>query len=375
MRGSKGVRYFLFGTITLSLFFLNFGCQKIKKLFIKPALEGVAQESYTIPVYGYQSSLVIKATPQEVVNHIVKDFSWVERASERMGMLQIEVEDLKPGVDMSELGQSIGFNIKILEINFPCRLVTFKYKPDKEWWLMILTDGSWVLLRFNVKPIPEGTMVNLNMLIQPSPALQKIVTFSLLSKAVASRIDLIMAAVQSEFDPELDIKKLTEKGVRGEIYETLLQDLEVRVWVDASPEEVGAWITGPDHLEVLLPEIKPTEPISIEFQRASPGEVIYSPATFEQGIMRLKMGLFLMKGKKGGIFEVRIYAVYLGYVGFLEMEATPERGGSLFQARVVSEIPESVSAEAMDLLLLAIRIPQMLQERAWLIKQEVEKAG
>jgi hypothetical protein len=243
---------------------------------------------------------------------------------------------------------------------------------------MVLTDGTWVLFRASLKAIPEGSMLHLNMLLQPSPVLQKIIALPLLSKAAASRIDLLLAVVQSEFDRELDlqdIKELTEKGPRGEIYESLLQAYDVRVWVNAPPEKVGGWLTDPDHLDVFLSEIKAAEPISREFQGASPGEVIYSPATFEQGIMKVKMSLFLMKGKKAGIFEARIYAVTLGYIGLLEMEATSERGGSLFRARLISEIPESGSAETMDLLLLAMRIPQMLQERAWLVKQGVEKPG
>ena len=68
------------------------GCQKIKRVFIKPPPEGIIQESYSVKVYAYDSSVVIKASPEEVIDSMVKDFSWLTRASDSISGLQMEVE-------------------------------------------------------------------------------------------------------------------------------------------------------------------------------------------------------------------------------------------------------------------------------------------
>jgi hypothetical protein len=362
---------------TIALFFAlmimasGTGCQKIRKIFVKPPPEGVVESSYPVTIYAYQSSVVVKASPQEIIEYFVKDPSWLEKAS---GTLQLEFKDLRPGI-VTEVGQSIDLNIRLLGLNFPCRMININYKPDKELWLMILTDGNWILVRFELKPIPEGSMVNLNLLGQPSKTLGAILDVFELGEAAGSRIDLIMAFVQAEFDPELDVKELTGKGLRGEDYEAFFQAHEASVRVDADPENVAQWIVN--HLDSSMPEIKLKGDCSSYkvFAELSEDEVRHCPASLEFVKVKVDIDTFLTWRTEG---KERIYRVYLqglDRIGFYQLEVGPEARGSRVKCMVMTDIPGAASARMMDIMMAFVAMPKRVRELLLDIKQGVEGIG
>jgi hypothetical protein len=354
------------------LLFCTSGCQKIKSIFIKPPLEELVQESYPIKVYAYESSVVVKASPQELVRYFLKDISWIEKFS---GALQIEFRDLSPGIDITSVGQSIGFDIKILGIKFPCRIITFKYKPEKDLWLMVLTDGNWVLGRFEFEPVPEGSMVKVNGIACPSKTLAAILDTFQLAEAIAARADLLMAFVQSEFDPELDVKELTEKGLRGELYEAFIQADEASVWVDASPNEVVQWMAN--NFESYLPEMKTKEgciPFT-EFVKMPEGQVMRCPAEFEFLNLKFDIDTFFTWREKSEESICRIYAQGLGLMGLMQLGITPEAGGTRLECIIGIEIPGSASHRIMDIIMALTAIPKREREFLLDIKRGVEGVG
>jgi len=56
--------------------------------------------------------------------------------------------------------------------------------------------------------------------------------------------DLMLADLQTRFDPSLNAQKLVANGLRGEAYETVLQIQEAAVYIEASPQKVESWLTN-----------------------------------------------------------------------------------------------------------------------------------
>jgi hypothetical protein len=372
---------------TIALFFalmiiaFSTGCQAIKKVFVKPPPEGLTQESYPVKVYAYESSVVVKETPQELIKHF-SDFSALEQS---MGIIQIEVADSSLGMDMIEVGQSFDVNLKLLGFNFPCQVICFKYKPDKELWLMVLTDGTWALLRFEFKPIPEGSMVNLNVLGQPSKTLAALLeTFPLL-EATAGRLDLIMAFIQSEFDPELVAKQLTEKGLRGELYETFLQAYEASVFVNSSPENFVRFVLDPDNFRDIINNAQTEGLVEClyepenrrKWENQGALEPIFCPATITLAEFKWKFDSFTTININNYQDFLTIYGIAaVADILFKEqLAAQPEKGGTQVRLIVVIEPPGPATANLMSTMVTISGLPRLLEKLLLGIKAGVEELG
>jgi hypothetical protein len=381
IRCEKAVRKLILSSIMVLLAASCAGCHKIKKVFIKPPAEGVTQESYTIKVYAYDSSVVIKATPQKIIEYFAKDISRFERAS---GLLQIELKDLSPGLDMTEVGQSIDFNISILAINFPCRLTTLKYIQDKELWWMILTDGNWILARFDLKPLQEGSMLKFNVLGQPSKTMTAILDTLPLIEAVFSVFDLGVAFIQSEFDPELDVKELTEKGLRGEVYEEFLQAHDVSVWINASPQNVTRNVMAPDKFQDIVNMTQAEglseclyEPENRRRWEKDAGEPIFCPAAVPLAGVKWKFDSFTIINLDNPQGFLTIYGVAAAADKIFkgQLAAQPEKGGTRARMTVAIELPGSATPNLMSTIVMISGLPQWMGKLLLDIKAKVEGIG
>jgi hypothetical protein len=358
--------------VTLGITASPISCQRIKRIFIKPPLEGVIQESYTIKVYAYQSSVLVKATPQEVTAY-TKKLSLPEDYMAAMEITRIETKGLMPGMDI-EAGQSVDSDIKILGFTFPLQLITFKYELDKELWTMILSKGSWVLLRWDLNPMPEGSMLNLNVLGQPSKTLAAILDTFQLAEAAAARIDLWIALVQSNFDPELDAKQLTEKGLRGELYKEFFQADEASIWMNAGQEEVAEYIIT--NLESYLPEMKIKDECNLkEFMNMQEGQILHCPAVFEFLNLNMNVDTFFTWVEKDKNYILRAYAPGRQNLIFIDFSISPEAGGSLVNAIIYNEIPEPGARGVMDIMMALAAVPKRLGKALLDIKQGIEGVG
>lgn len=333
--------------------------------------DGVAQKSEPVRVFGYQASAVIKAKPGELVIHILKDYSWLERAS-KIG--NFKIADLKQGLDMTQLGQSSTLNVRIMGIIFPCQFVTLKYKQEKEMWLIMLTDGSWLLIRGKVSAIPEGSMMDLNIIGLMSKSLNAVTDTLQMEKTFPELADKIVASIQSEFDPEINVQEVTRKGLRGEPFEKFLQCHEARLWINAPPKDIEAWYTTPKNVAFILPEIGVEESYLIQYQQVPYDTMIYTPAVLKMGLLRPKADIYnIKKEREGGKgFVGRIYVVVYDIISFIEMEVQPDAGGSLLTLRMMFELPNNTSGDMMDMLLFSTEIPKLLQKKSIMIKKGVE---
>lgn len=151
-------------SLALGVLVSSFGCQKIRNILFQPPSGEAVHESIPARAHAYKMSMVFHAGPEELMSYFGKDLSWLEKGSRS---LEVNVDALEVHTDMTEKGQSVEFTFKILTFNFPCRLICLKYKPDRElWWMMSIPSAGWILLRFDIKPAPEGCRLDLDVLGQ-----------------------------------------------------------------------------------------------------------------------------------------------------------------------------------------------------------------
>jgi len=375
--GSRSLSWVL----VLAVFLGGLGCQKLRSAFRKPAAPGVLHQSYPIHTYAYQSSLVFYTTPQELMKNFVQDLSWLERIS---GPMKIELKQFQPQTDMTQAGQFMDFNIKILGFNFPCRLICLKSKPDQElWWMIVPPGDSWILLHYEMKPIPEGCKLNLSILGgQPPKYLEAIVDIRQLVKAVAARFDLCLALIQAEFDPALDVEQVTAHGLRGELYETFLQGNESSIRVNAPPSKVAQWIfSNPEHLNFLIPNLRLKGPCFDDPQIlfAHPEELVACPSTYQVSVVEMK-AMVLSKGgwedeNKMTSYHHNVWILALDHLLRVQILITGQGSGSEVKMVFATELSESAAAEALDFIIAIAGIPERCEQALLKIKAGVEGPG
>ncbi len=361
------------------------GCQKLKSVFKKPSVEGVVEESLTIPVYAYRSSVVVNATPQELLEYI-SDVAKLRDTSSAFGLFQFKVEDSIPELKIIEVGFNVDIFVKIVGVRLPCRVLVTRYSPERELWLMILTGDSWLLGRIDIEPYREKTKINLEAIGRASDSLAALIDTFSLQEAVAQRIDLWMAAVQAEFDPELDVKRLTEKGLRGELYRKFLQANEASIWVDSPPEEAVKRGLNPDNFRAIL-ETGKVEGLS---------ECLFSPENLRKWESprgggrdevelipclgtRLRLAGFEWKGDDFVMINpgdprdfFTLYSVRAGSIVQLKIQGEPERGGTLVKMEVAVEPPGSTNPDLMEALISISGISQWIEKMLLDIRARAE---
>ncbi len=357
--------------LAMSIIAAGTGCEKIKKVFVKPPPEGMVQKSYPVKVYSYQGSVNVKASPKEVVDGYFKDVSAISRASK---LLKIEPIGSLVGIDMTELGQSIDFKIQVLSLAFTCRMITIKYKPEREIWWLVVTEGNWLILRYGFKPAGKGSELSLNVIGQPSKSIAAIMDNLPIIESVGGVADTALAFLQADMDPELDPKELTEKGLRGEMYEEFLQGHETSIWVDASPEKTAEWVIM--NFGHYLPEMKlrgDCTEVSV-FRNISREEVKYCEAGYELMSLEADLSTFFIWSEKGKEITYRVYLEGLGQFGYLQLVIAPESGGSRLDGTVMIELPGASSQHVMDTMMTLTAVPRRVGELMINIKRGAERA-
>lgn len=351
------------------------GCQSVKRIFIKPPPEGVVENSYPLMAHAYQSSMVVKATPEELTDYI-SDLERLQDAASERGLFQIDIkgqENLKLDVG---IGESVDIVVRMMGLKMPTKVLIMEYKLHEEIWLLVLTNGSWVLGRIEMNPVNDReTKVNVNVIGQTSDSLASLIDNLKLVETASQRIELWMSIIQAEFDPEVDVDELNMMGIRGEVYKELLQVHESSVWVDADPDYVWEWMRKQENgFIAFMPEIQLKEscPPLQEFWPMPDDEVFYCPAIFNFRSISIDMESFLTKKTKGNERMFRWYFKGAGQMGYLQMSVAPEAGGSRLTGMLAMEIPGPATPRIMDVMMTLTELPERLTEVIVDIKNGVE---
>ena len=190
------------------------------------------------------------------MDHIVKDLSWLEKFGGSSGLMQLELSQDSRGKDLAEEGKRISFTLRLMNLPLSCELVNVKYKPDKKFWLLVITEmDGWLCMRFDLDPVPEGCRVTLDAIGYPPLGFFIGATAHQIFKAVSQRLDIMLAIIQSQFDRTVDPDMLRDHGLRGKIVNVLFQSNQVQVWINESPDLVSKWCAKSENFEkILAPE-------------------------------------------------------------------------------------------------------------------------
>jgi len=360
----------------------SFACHK------KPSLKThgaeITQKSYPVRVFGYKTSFVAKTTPQNLGRFFINDLSWINKLS---SSLQFQAE-LKPGLDMSVAGSSMNVTIKMMGLSMPAKIVTLKYVPDKELWLMVLTEESWLIARVEAKSVPDGCLVNLSTLGNISPSAAKLVDTLQFAKVAAARIDYAMATVQHEFDPSLDPKQLTEQGLRGELFEKPFQAYEASIWLNVSPEKAVKRALEPENFKKIFEtgqvqgvaeclfapenltkwELKPGQPQALP-------EIIHCPDTsIKMAGIKWETDSFAMMSPADYEHPLTMHATLANLFAEVTLFGKPENEGTRVWLRLVLEPPGNMPNLAEVFMALS-GIPQWMKNILIDIKTRTEGVG
>jgi len=353
--------------LVVGVLFSVTGCRTIRNFFVKPPPEGVVQESHTARIMGYEQTVTLKTTPKELIAFL-SDIDEIMPPWTHTGKVTLDEKGLPV------LGSTVPFSAKAVGVEVKGRFIVLKSEWDKAWFIW---DNPRIFMthRWEFKKVKEGVRLTLNLTWEVPYGgrfLQLEEMLDYMTKVVITDIDIVLARIQARFDPSLVPEELVAAGFRGNIYETFLQVHETRVWINAPPEEVEAWIREPENNSLFIRELDMEKHYLSQWQQAPTDVVVYIPAVFKSGILRLKTDLFFIEKQKG---TIRVYSVASGRIGFMEVEMKPGKEGTLTKLKMVFEIPTLVSSDAMDLMLFLTRFPQFMQEKILLIKKGMGKTG
>ncbi len=351
------------------------GCQKIKGIFVRPPPEGITQETYTILLAGYEHSVFVKGTQDDI-------FRFVSNPANH-GLRYLKIgEGESPILEEDKplgLGESLNVKIGMMGVEVKGKIISVNSGKDRHW-LVIDNPYTFMTQRWDFEPVKGGTRLTLRMDYQipekgVAGQLGRFVDFTEISRVALSDIDFIIAKIQAHFDPSLDVEELLSFGLRGESYEAMLQAYDSRIWVDSPPEEVESWVLDPDNFSMILKEFSVERDTTTRFQQMPAGEVLYIPASLHLGAIRNSTDLFAVKDKKGRETIYRLYFTLLNNLGMMEFRLGPERGGTLINYFMAHEIPSSITSEAMEVILFTTGVPKLLKKRGLMIKNGVEGVG
>lgn len=375
MKQSLLARAALAGSIILSLS-LTAGCGKILKRSADRRGDEVVQESYPIPVYVYQTSIAVHSTPAGLIDYFMKDLSWIDRLE---GVIQIRLEEESRDVDMSEAGRSIDFTIRLMGINFPCRMTNMLYRPGEELWLMIVTRGTWVLWKLELESASDNrTILKTQLRGQVSNSLDSVLSTLDLVETGAVAFDRLLAFIQAQFDPDLDPGKVTSRGLRGDFQKAFFQGYETSIWLDMSPAEAEQKIfSDPETLAMISPRLE-REGECLQRMAAAwadPDETVYCPGSYSLDGVKLPAGSIGGSEWGGRTFSYHTWVMVGGILVSEQLVIKPSRGGSRVQKVVAAELPEAGSPRAVELMFAISRVPESSGRSLLAVKDLLKNAA
>jgi hypothetical protein len=364
--GFKGMIWVLMLTLVLPLA----GCGVMKKRFYRKAPEGVVSTASTVRVVGYEETVTLKTTPEALLALLSNP------ANLAPGGIEVNNVTASAG-DAASLGQAVPFNLKRMGIEIKGRLIFIKLDPDKTW---MIWENPYALQiqRWQFQPTKDGLRLTLRVDTELSTDRKWAPlegTIEKLNEEIFKELDLMLARLQAHFDPSLDPNKLVAVGRRGESYSAFLQVYRSEAKLQASSAEVEKWVADPANAGWYSTYFTVDDRYTKQAFTSAPGTVTYAPIVLRAGLMKVPVDSFLLTAEPGKGSLLKAYFVTQGYVSVLEIRTKSELGVVAVTGEYKTEIPEAISPQGMDLIMLEQGIPQMLQDRILALKTGVEKRG
>jgi len=205
---------------------------------------------------------------------------------------------------------------------------------------------------------------------------------------VASKMDLAVAMVQAEFDPGLDPKSLTEKGIRGEISEKFFQAYQASIWINATPDKAIKRGLDPDNFREIIaasqiggiaecffaPENR--RKWDRKLAEGKEADVIFCPDTsIKMAGIKFDGNTFARIKPNDMEHFLATHLTVIGVLAQLDMFGKPEKGGTRVWVRLVVEPPGSSLPNLTDAFIAISGLPQWIKSMLIDIKSRTEAVG
>ncbi len=358
-----------------------FGCEKVRDVLRAEPPEGVVQKSYAIEVTGYEKRVDVSATPEEISNYLsdpsrfLSLFSAADRAPGDTAGDRVEPSETRPGP--VEVGRGYPAAIRLGAVEIPGQVVYARMDKDHVW---VMWEGQYGYLIFKYRAEPtlnnrsRVTFDTYTVMFRSGilSGMERTAELIKVKDLALEYLDLLLARLQAEFDPELEVRELLEKGPTGKEYKAILQVYETQVWINADPEKVKKWLIDPPNGPVIIGEFKVDPSYFERMNAASPREFIYSDGYLEVANLKSQAHVFTTRDERGKSRYFRMYMVALNTLGLLKIDIEPDAGGSILTSKMMFEVPSSASSKGIDFLFILAGLPERLQQRVLLIKNGVE---
>jgi ribosome-associated toxin RatA of RatAB toxin-antitoxin module len=377
------LKVFILLVLSLELAICFSGCQKIKKIFVKPPPEGLVQESYSIRLVGYEQTVTVKASSEEIFEFVSDPANLGLRylgIGEGKGPILAEKKPL-------ELGGSLPVTMGMMGVGIKGRMIVVRTEKDRHW-MVVENPFALVIQRWSFEPLKGETRLTVKMDFEipekgVAAQLGMLVDFADVAKKALAELDLAMARVQAHFDPALDAEELVAMGLRGETYETLFQVHEASVWINSSPENIIRKGLNPDNFRDILSTGKVEglaeclyEPENRrKWEKGGSEEPIFCPMKINVAGYEWKADSFNIINPNASQEFCTTYGVLIGVVSRLQFVGEPEGGGTRLRITLVIEPPGSATPNLMDALVSLSGLPRWMERLLLDIKARVEGVG
>lgn len=337
------------------------GCQAIRKMATRPAPEEVTINSYTLLLEGYQETVTVSATAEELHDFLTGSNELVYR--------DIEFERIVPALGEDEVG--LGTSIHYVYrrgLVVPARMIMIKVEGNELWYIPY-DHPNFNFQRWRFEQAADGIRLTWESMAEVTDNLWTWFIDQVLTREYwYESQDMMMAQIQAHFDPAEDVEKLLSHGLRGEAYKIAMQVHETSVWIDAPPDKVGQSLNDP---AVMSPVLGESENDCLS--RTPPEDrTLYCPAMIGYQDRLTAIDNFGTDHSSEKERRRRYHQVALDMIGQLEIVYVPERKGTRLNAIWKWEIPETATPESMEQTIFIADAPEKLYEAAGRIKAGAE---
>jgi hypothetical protein len=353
------------------------GCQKLRKIFVKPPPEGVVQESYTVRLSGYEQTVTVKASPEAVSKYISDLENLVLPGYETREMREFLAEGEVLGV-----GRSFPASINQMGLSVSGHMIVIKRDGESMWWVFD-NPQFFTVQRWSFKPVRGGTSLTFKVVYEIPENLQQLVELTGIIDELMKDIDMLLARIQAHFDPSLDPEKLVAVGLRGESYETLWQVHESSIWVNASPRNVVRTMIEPDNMIGML-SILQVEGLGEclhepehrrKWEGEEDGEPVFCPSTLKLAGFKWKVDTFTVINPDDPQDKLTAYGLVVGLVFRIKVMVQPEKGGTRARIIFAFEPPGPSTSNLIDTIIAISGVPEWIAKALQDIKARVEGVG
>jgi len=338
---------------------LSIGCEKTK---LKKEQQGlVVQQSSAVRFAGYKNTVLWQGSPAEVDEYLRNPKYW----DMKVGIYKFKPLSEAP---VLKLGDGFKGKFELGKVALNAKFVMVNYKPGQEiWYLVNLENRLFVVLRFNLKESQKHTKVAVTGNSDISTGMGELLEVINLPEMLAKLVDGEVVKGQAHFDPTVNIEEALGSGNLGEFYESLLQQYQGSILINASLKKVNEYLVKPECWELF--KSKYGIELSNCFIKGEPG-----PCPVKISLMGADYEFNTFTADYKYTDHMTSYGVLGQLICRFQIATKTEGSNTRLYLTFATELPSSVSSDAGDMFMSIMQLPKFLEQLLVNTKTAVEGA-